>query len=150
MTNERREPRIISAMRIDKEIYHLLTDYGGTTLIGDEYEFVERAAFSECQAEVEKLKYEIEALTHEGRQGELEQANVGLAEENAKLTAELAAVENNCSNLRKELSLARKELDEMRDLIKHALEMGHFRIGGSTAAWAERLLQHYRKDQGEE
>lgn len=40
---------------------------------------------AEKDARIEFLEEEIQALTHEGRQGELEQANVGLAAENERL-----------------------------------------------------------------
>ena len=43
----------------------------------------------ELRAECERLKEEIEALTHEGRQGELEQANVEFAEESERLRTAL-------------------------------------------------------------
>ena len=55
--------------------------------------FLERSACydsrRELELEIERLREEVEALTHEGRQGELEQANVGLATENEKLRQEL-------------------------------------------------------------
>lgn len=44
-----------------------------------------RARCAALQADAERLRNEITALTHEGRQGELEQANVGLAVENERL-----------------------------------------------------------------
>lgn len=54
---------------------------------------------------LEALSDHLEALTHEGRQGELEQANVGLATENARLTERV-------SHLELEIKQANEEADE--------------------------------------
>lgn len=55
----------------------------------DQIHLVEHSAYLEMKSRAERAEQEIEALTHEGRQGELEQANVGLATESVQLQEQL-------------------------------------------------------------
>jgi hypothetical protein len=65
---------------------HRSTGWFHNMIASDEKFLAEaRSAMPKLIDEVERLKEEIEALTHKGRQGELEQGNAALANENARL-----------------------------------------------------------------
>ena len=68
----------VFAEEVDRQVRAYLVGAKGTDWVQQ---------FERLVDENKRLREEIEALTHEGRQGELEQANVGLAEENARLRA---------------------------------------------------------------
>lgn len=87
----------------------------------------ERATSAALRAEVERLREEIEALTHEGRQGELEQANVGLAAENERLKeAErigtrgpgMLALRKENDILIRELEAKRKDYSDLTEILR--------------------------------